>query len=54
MRSVDQARFLFHTFPNVDDAIKFAEKAQQDTQLGYWGNVVKILQLKKSIPKYEL
>jgi hypothetical protein len=54
MITVDKARFLFHTFPQIDDAIAFAEKAYQDTHFGYWANVVNILQLKKTNPKYKL
>jgi hypothetical protein len=54
MITVDKARFLFHTFPNIDDAIAFADKSHQDTHLGYWANVVKILQLKKTNPNYNL
>jgi len=54
MITVDKARFLSHTFPNIDDAIAFAEKQHQDTHLSYWANVIRILQLKKSNPNYKL
>ena len=54
MITVDKVKFLFHSFPNIDGAIAFADKLHQDTQLGYWGNVVRILKLKKSNPNYKI
>lgn len=54
MITTEQARNLSIVFSDIDDAIFCANKAHQDTQLGYWGQVVRILQLKKTHPNYQI
>ena len=54
MITVDQARNLSIVFSDIDDAIFCANKAHQETQLSYWAQVVRILQLKKSHPNYKI
>ena len=53
MITTDKARQLL-TQHSLDDAIAIANQKHQDTGLGYWRNVARVLQVKKDKPHYNL
>jgi len=54
MITIDKARQLVNQYDNIDDALAYADKLLQDTDLGYWREVKRRIQLKKDFPNYNL